>query len=250
MINVDSVYKSYGTHTVLKGVTFTVARGETVCIIGPSGSGKSTMLRCINHLEKVDAGRITVNEKLVAYREKDGVLYELPEAQIAEQRRSIGMVFQSFNLFPHMTVLENLIEAPVGVKGESKAIATERGLDFLRKVGLAEKANAYPAMLSGGQKQRVAIARALNMTPDVLLFDEPTSALDPENVNEVLQVMKNLASTGMTMIVVTHEMGFAREAADRVIFMDQGMIVEAGTPNEVLSWPQHARTKAFVGSVL
>ena len=237
-------------HTVLKGISFTVSAGETVCLIGPSGSGKSTMLRCINHLETVNAGRITINGELVAYREKNGVLFELSEKQIAERRRSIGMVFQSFNLFPHMTVLENLIEAPVGVKGESKAIATERGLDFLKKVGLAEKAGAYPAMLSGGQKQRVAIARALNMMPEVMLFDEPTSALDPENVNEVLQVMKNLSSTGMTMIVVTHEMGFAREAADRVVFMDQGTIVESGTPNELLNWPKHARTKAFVGSVL
>ena len=250
MIRVENVYKSFGEHSVLNGVGFEVGAGETVCIIGPSGSGKSTMLRCINHLEKIDSGRILVNGRMVAYREENGLLHELPAAQIAVNRRTLGMVFQSFNLFPHMTVLQNLIEGPVGVKGEARDVATERGLGYLRKVGLADKANAYPAQLSGGQKQRVAIARALNMMPAVMLFDEPTSALDPENVNEVLSVMKDLSSSGMTMIVVTHEMGFAREAANRVVFMDGGRVVEEGTPAQVLGAPSHPRTKAFIGSVL
>ncbi|MFE3838790.1 amino acid ABC transporter ATP-binding protein [Pseudogemmobacter sonorensis] len=250
MIKIEKVWKSFGPLSVLKGVSFEVGAGETVCIIGPSGSGKSTMLRCINHLEKIDSGRITLEDELIAYREVGDYLIELPEREIARRIGNIGMVFQSFNLFPHMTVLQNLIEGPVGVKGEKREIAVERGMGFLSRVGLANKADAYPAQLSGGQKQRVAIARALNMEPKAILFDEPTSALDPENVNEVLQVMKQLSASGLTMIVVTHEMGFAREAADRVIFMDQGNVVEEGSPNDVLSWPKNPRTKAFVGSVL
>ncbi len=250
MIKVDRVRKSFGPLMVLKDVSFEVAAGETVCIIGPSGSGKSTILRCINHLESVNSGRITLNGELIAYREAGDRLVELPEKEIAMRIRNIGMVFQGFNLFPHMTVLQNLIEAPIGVKGEKREVAVERGMEYLTRVGLANKADAYPAQLSGGQKQRVAIARALNMEPQVILFDEPTSALDPENVNEVLQVMKQLAASGQTMIVVTHEMGFAREAADRVIFMDHGQIIESGSPNDVLSWPTNPRTKAFVGSVL
>ncbi|MDF0600982.1 amino acid ABC transporter ATP-binding protein [Psychromarinibacter sp. C21-152] len=250
MIKIEKVRKSFGAHLVLKDVSFEVAKGETVCIIGPSGSGKSTVLRCINRLEVIDSGRITLNDELIAYRENEGRLVELREREVLNRIKDLGMVFQGFNLFPHMTVLQNLIEAPVGVKGEKRSLATERGRDYLRMVGLEDKAEAYPVMLSGGQKQRVAIARALNMEPQAILFDEPTSALDPENVNEVLQVMKKLAKGGLTMIVVTHEMGFAREAADRVIFMDDGRIVEVGTPNEILSWPQNARTQAFVKSVL
>lgn len=251
VIHADNVCKHYGSLKVLQSVSFSVEQGEAVCLIGPSGSGKSTMLRCINHLEKPDSGQVTVGGQTIGYVEKGGgLLHELPAHRIASQRRSIGMVFQHFNLFPHLTVIQNLIEAPVGVLREKRSEATERGLKLLHRVGLKDRANAYPKQLSGGQKQRVAIARALNMRPTVMLFDEPTSALDPENVGEVLQVMKDLAASGMTMLVVTHEMGFAREASHRVIFMDRGQILEDGPPQEVLSRPKHPRTQAFVSAVL
>lgn len=220
-----------------------------MCIVGPSGSGKSTFLRCINHLEKLDSGRIWVDGQLVGYRQAGHKLYELGEAAAAARRSSIGMVFQRFNLFPHMTALENVMEAPVQVKREPRAQARVRAHDLLARVGLAEKADVYPARLSGGQQQRVAIARALAMRPALMLFDEPTSALDPELVGEVLDVMRDLARDGMTMIVVTHEMGFAREVGDSLVFMDDGVIVETGHPREVLSNPQHERTKAFLSKV-
>jgi polar amino acid transport system ATP-binding protein len=221
-----------------------------MCIIGPSGSGKSTFLRCINHLEKIDAGRLSVAGDLVGYREHGGKLHELRDREVAERRRDIGMVFQRFNLFPHMTALENVIEAPIQVRGVAKATARERGRELLERVGLGDKANAYPNQLSGGQQQRVAIARALAMEPKLMLFDEPTSALDPELVGEVLDVMRGLAQSGMTMVVVTHEMGFAREVGDTLVFMDGGVIVEAGDPRQVLTNPQHARTQAFLSKVL
>jgi polar amino acid transport system ATP-binding protein len=221
-----------------------------LCIVGPSGSGKSTFLRCINHLETVNAGRLRVEGVLVGYREKGDKLHELHPKEAAAQRRDIGMVFQRFNLFPHMTALENVIEAPIRVKKVPKGQAVARGKELLAQVGLAEKADSYPAHLSGGQQQRVAIARALAMDPKLMLFDEPTSALDPELVGEVLDVMKQLAKDGMTMIVVTHEMGFAREVADSLVFMDGGVVVESGKPRDVLSNPQHERTKAFLSKVL
>jgi polar amino acid transport system ATP-binding protein len=221
-----------------------------MCLVGPSGSGKSTFLRCINHLEQVNAGRLLVDGRLVGYREKHDKLYELKPREAAEQRRDVGMVFQRFNLFPHLTALENVIEAPIHVNGHSKAHATERGKALLDRVGLANKADSYPAHLSGGQQQRVAIARALAMEPKLMLFDEPTSALDPELVGEVLDVMRGLASVGMTMIVVTHEMGFAREVADSLVFMDNGVVVEEGDPAEVINNPQHKRTQAFLSKVL
>jgi len=250
MVIADRVVKSFGSHTVLKDISLTVSRGEVVCVIGPSGSGKSTFLRCINHLEKLDGGRIIVDDELIGYRQRGDKIYELKPKEAAEQRKDIGMVFQRFNLFPHLTVLENIIEAPTQVKRQPKDAATTRALELLARVGLAEKAKAYPASLSGGQQQRVAIARALAMDPKLMLFDEPTSALDPELVGEVLDVMKQLAKDGMTMIVVTHEMGFAREVADSLIFMDGGVVVESGDPREVLSNPQHDRTKAFLSKVL
>jgi len=250
MVIADRVVKSYGSHTVLRDISVTVNRGEVVCVIGPSGSGKSTFLRCINHLEKLDGGRIMVDDELIGYRQRGDKIYELKPKEAAQQRKDIGMVFQRFNLFPHLTVLENVIEAPTIVKRQSKEAATARGLELLARVGLAEKAKAYPASLSGGQQQRVAIARALAMDPKLMLFDEPTSALDPELVGEVLDVMKQLAKDGMTMIVVTHEMGFAREVADSLIFMDGGVVVERGDPREVLSNPQHERTQAFLSKVL
>jgi len=250
MVIADRVVKSFGSHTVLKDISLTVNRGEVVCVIGPSGSGKSTFLRCINHLEKLDGGRIIVDDELIGYRERGDKIYELKPKEAAEQRKDIGMVFQRFNLFPHLTVLENIIEAPTQVKRQSKDAATTRALELLARVGLAEKAKAYPASLSGGQQQRVAIARALAMDPKLMLFDEPTSALDPELVGEVLDVMKQLAKDGMTMIVVTHEMGFAREVADSLVFMDGGVVVESGDPREVLAHPQHDRTKAFLSKVL
>jgi polar amino acid transport system ATP-binding protein len=218
--------------------------------VGPSGSGKSTFLRCINHLETVTAGRLYVDDVLVGYRELRGKLYEMPEREASRQRRDIGMVFQHFNLFPHRTALENIIESPIHVKKVKKAAAIERARDLLDQVGLGEKADAYPAQLSGGQQQRVAIARALAMDPKLMLFDEPTSALDPELVGEVLAVMKTLAGAGMTMIVVTHEMGFAREVADELVFMDGGVIVESGPPRDVLANPQHDRTRAFLSKVM
>src|SRR5258705_2720118 len=221
-------------------------------MVGPSGSGKSTFLRCINHLEQVNAGRLYVDGDLIGYREKKrgDKLYEISPRDAAKQRRNIGMVFQHFNLFPHRTALENIIEAPIHVKRVKKADAVGRGKDLLSQVGLSEKAGAYPAQLSGGQQQRVAIARALAMSPKLMLFDEPTSALDPELVGEVLEVMKKLAAEGMTMVVVTHEMGFAREVANQLVFMDGGVVVESGPPREVLSNPQHERTKAFLSKVL
>jgi polar amino acid transport system ATP-binding protein len=235
---------------VLKSISLTVNRGEVLCLVGPSGSGKSTFLRCINHLETVDAGRLRVDGTLVGYREKGDKLLELHPKEAALQRREIGMVFQRFNLFPHMTAIENVIEAPIRVNRVPKADAIRRANELLARVGLADKGNAYPAHLSGGQQQRVAIARALAMDPKLMLFDEPTSALDPELVGEVLDVMKQLAKEGMTMIVVTHEMGFAREVADSLVFMDGGVVVEAGDPREVLSNPRHERTRAFLSKVL
>jgi polar amino acid transport system ATP-binding protein len=250
MVHADGVSKSFGSNAVLKGISLTVNPGEVLCIVGPSGSGKSTFLRCINHLERVDAGRLTVDGQLVGYREKGDKLYELKPKEAAKQRREIGMVFQRFNLFPHMTALENVMEAPMRVRGISKAQATARAEELLNRVGLGDKGDHYPAHLSGGQQQRVAIARALAMEPKLMLFDEPTSALDPELVGEVLDVMKGLAKTGMTMIVVTHEMGFAREVADSLVFMDGGVVVESGDPRAVLSNPQHERTKAFLSKVL
>jgi polar amino acid transport system ATP-binding protein len=221
-----------------------------LCIVGPSGSGKSTFLRCINHLEQVNAGRLYVDGELVGYRERGGKLYEMSPGDAAKQRRDIGMVFQHFNLFPHRTALGNIMESPIKVKGVKKETARARALDLLEQVGLSDKASAYPAQLSGGQQQRVAIARALAMDPKLMLFDEPTSALDPELVGEVLAVMKKLASEGMTMVVVTHEMGFAREVADTLVFMDGGVIVESGDPLEVMNNPKHERTKAFLSSVM
>ena len=250
MVKAESVCKNFGALKVLKGVTLEIGRGQVLVLVGPSGSGKSTFLRCINHLEQVNAGRLYVDGDLIGYREKGGKLYEMPLREAAKQRRAIGMVFQHFNLFPHRTALANIIEAPMQVKGVKKAAALERARDLLDQVGLGEKAEAYPAQLSGGQQQRVAIARALAMDPKLMLFDEPTSALDPELVGEVLNVMKKLASEGMTMVVVTHEMGFAREVADQLVFMDGGVIVESGAPREVLSNPQHDRTKAFLSKVM
>jgi polar amino acid transport system ATP-binding protein len=250
MVLAEKVSKSFGSNQVLKSISLEVKRGEVLCLVGPSGSGKSTFLRCINHLERVNAGRLTVDGVLVGYEERDGLLYELKPQVAAKQRQDIGMVFQRFNLFPHMTALENIIEAPMLVKKVPRAKATARALELLERVGLGEKADAYPAHLSGGQQQRVAIARALAMDPKLMLFDEPTSALDPELVGEVLEVMKDLAKSGMTMIVVTHEMGFAREVADSLVFMDGGVVVEAGDPNEVLTNPRHKRTQAFLSKVL
>jgi len=250
MVKAENVHKSFGHVEVLKGIDLEVTNGEVLCLLGPSGSGKSTFLRCINHLERVDGGRLSVDGRLIGYREEAGKLYEMHEREVAAQRRGIGMVFQRFNLFPHMTAVENVMEAPVQVRGESKAAAREQAQQLLDRVGLAERAGNYPAELSGGQQQRVAIARALAMKPKLMLFDEPTSALDPELVGEVLDVMKDLARGGMTMIVVTHEIGFAREVADTVVFMDAGVIVEAGKPADVLDNPQHVRTKAFLSKVL
>jgi polar amino acid transport system ATP-binding protein len=250
MVVAERVCKNFGALKVLKGVTLTVERGQVMCVVGPSGSGKSTLLRCINHLENINAGRLYVDGQLVGYREKGGKLHELPAREAAKQRRDVGMVFQHFNLFPHRTALQNIIEAPVHVKKVEKRSAVQRARDLLETVGLSEKADAYPAQLSGGQQQRVAIARALAMDPKLMLFDEPTSALDPELVGEVLNVMRDLARRGMTMLVVTHEMGFAREVADQLVFMDGGVIVESGRPRDVLANPQHQRTKAFLSKLL
>ncbi|WTJ25287.1 amino acid ABC transporter ATP-binding protein [Streptomyces pseudovenezuelae] len=250
MVRAESVHKSFGLVEVLKGIDLEVKQGEVFCLIGPSGSGKSTFLRCINHLEKINAGRLYVDGELVGYRQKGDKLYELKDSEVALQRRDIGMVFQRFNLFPHMTAVENVMEAPVQVKGTSRAQARERARELLEKVGLADKAGSYPAQLSGGQQQRVAIARALAMDPKLMLFDEPTSALDPELVGDVLDVMRDLAESGMTMVVVTHEMGFAREVGDSLVFMDGGVVVESGDPREVLTNPQHERTQAFLSKVL
>ena len=242
MVKAEAVHKSFGRLEVLRGIDLEVYPKEVMCMIGPSGSGKSTFLRCINHLEKIDAGRLSVDGELVGYREGGDKLYELHDREVCHKRSEIGMVFQRFNLFPHMTALENVIEAPIRVKRESRALAVERGL--------GEKVNAYPNQLSGGQQQRVAIARALAMQPKLMLFDEPTSALDPELVGDVLDVMRGLAKDGMTMIVVTHEIGFAREVGDSLVFMDGGVVVEAGKPRDILTNPQHERTRSFLSKVL
>ncbi|NNM45787.1 amino acid ABC transporter ATP-binding protein [Knoellia koreensis] len=246
LVHAVNVTKAFHGNEVLKGIDMDVAKGEVVCLLGPSGSGKTTFLRCINQLESIDGGRIWVDGDLMGYAEKNGHLHHLSDKQVAAQRREIGMVFQRWNLFPHMTALENIMEAPVQVAGQSKAKAKERALALLDQVGLKDKPSAYPAQLSGGQQQRVAIARALAMDPKLMLFDEPTSALDPELVGEVLKVMRQLAQDGMTMIVVTHEMSFAREVADRVVFMDGGVVVEQGAPKDVINNPQHERTKSFL----
>jgi polar amino acid transport system ATP-binding protein len=250
MVKAEGVHKRFGRLEVLKGIDLQVAPGEVMCLLGPSGSGKSTFLRCINHLEKINSGRLTVDGELVGYRESGGKLHELRESEVSRQRARIGMVFQQFNLFPHMTALENVIEAPTRVLKVSRQDARERARELLTQVGLDDKADAYPGQLSGGQQQRVAIARALAMQPKLMLFDEPTSALDPELVGDVLGAMRQLAKAGMTMIVVTHEMGFAREVADRVVFMDDGVVVEAGAPAQVLANPRHERTRAFLSKVL
>jgi polar amino acid transport system ATP-binding protein len=250
IVRADEVVKRFGRLEVLKGVSLEVQAGETVCIIGPSGSGKTTFIRCINHLEKIDGGRIEVNGRLIGYREKNGKLVEDSEDNIAQQRCEIGMVFQRFNLFPHMTALENIIEAPLRVRKTPKALAIREGEALLERVGLADKRDIYPGKLSGGQQQRVAIARALAMKPALMLFDEPTSALDPETIGEVLEAMKELAGVGMTMMVVTHEMGFAREAADRVVMMDDGCVIEEGTPEHFFESPDHERTRQFLSKIL
>lgn len=250
MVKAEAVCKNFGALQVLKGVTLEIGRGEVLCMVGPSGSGKSTFLRCINHLEKVNAGRLYVDGELIGYRQRGNKIHEMPPREAARQRRDIGMVFQHFNLFPHRTALENIIEAPIHVKRVKKDEAVARARDLLDQVGLTAKADAYPAQLSGGQQQRVAIARALAMSPKLMLFDEPTSALDPELVGEVLEVMKKLAVEGMTMVVVTHEMGFAREVANHLVFMDGGVVVESGPPRDVLADPKHERTKAFLSKVL
>ncbi|MEO6144566.1 MAG: amino acid ABC transporter ATP-binding protein, partial [Dermatophilaceae bacterium] len=246
LVHAVNVMKSFGDNQVLKGIDMDVRKGEVFCLLGPSGSGKTTFLRCINQLETIDGGRIWVDGDLMGYEDRDGTLHRLGNNAIAAQRRGIGMVFQRFNLFPHKTALENIMEAPIQVKGENKAQVRERAIALLERVGLADKPSAYPAQLSGGQQQRVAIARALAMQPKLMLFDEPTSALDPELVGEVLAVMRELANDGMTMIVVTHEMSFAREVADHVVFMDAGVVVEKGDPTSVIGNPQHQRTKSFL----
>jgi polar amino acid transport system ATP-binding protein len=250
IVRATDVEKRFGRLEVLKGISFFVEPGETACIIGPSGSGKSTFLRCINHLEKIDGGRIQVNGRLIGYREENGVLKEDSESSIARQRCEIGMVFQRFNLFPHMTALENVIEAPIRVRKIKKQTAIAEAEELLARVGLEDKRDTYPAKLSGGQQQRVAIARSLAMKPTLMLFDEATSALDPETVGDVLNVMKELALGGMTMIVVTHEMGFAREVGDRVVMMDDGRIIEEGTPQHFFEAPREERTKQFLSKIL
>ncbi|HEX9598992.1 MAG TPA: amino acid ABC transporter ATP-binding protein [Gaiellaceae bacterium] len=250
IMRAEDVVKRFGRLEVLKGVSLEVHSGETVCIIGPSGSGKTTFIRCINHLEKIDSGLIEVNGHLIGYRKQNGELVEDSEKNIAKQRCEIGMVFQRFNLFPHKTALENVIEAPVCVRKLPKGQAIQEGEVLLARVGLADKRDVYPGKLSGGQQQRVAIARALAMKPALMLFDEPTSALDPETIGEVLVAMEELAHAGMTMIVVTHEMGFAREAADRVVMMDEGSIIEEGTPEHFFVAPTHERTKQFLSKIL
>ena len=249
-VSIRGLAKSYGTREVLSGIDLDVAAGTVMCIIGPSGSGKSTLLACINHLERIDAGQIWVGGELVGYREHDGALYELPERRVAAMRQRVGMVFQQFNLFPHMTALGNITEAPVQVKRIKPAAARARGMALLDRVGLAAKHAMFPAQLSGGEQQRVAIARALAMDPALMLFDEPTSALDPELVGEVLAVMRDLARSGMTMVVVTHELAFAREVGDELVFMDAGRIVERGPPRDVLTAPREKRTQDFLSRVL
>jgi polar amino acid transport system ATP-binding protein len=250
MVVAVNVHKYFGNLCALKNVSIDVAKGEVLCVIGPSGSGKSTFLRCINQLEKTDQGAIWIDGELVGFRRDGDALYELSDKEIAQQRISTGMVFQRFNLFGHMTALQNIIEGPLTVQKRTRAEVTQEALALLKRVGLLDKRDVYPAQLSGGQQQRVAIARALAMRPKLMLFDEPTSALDPELVGEVLAAMRDLAESGMTMIVVTHELGFAREVASRVVFMDEGAIVESGSPQEVLVQPQHPRTKDFIAAVL
>jgi len=250
MVKAEGVHKRFGRLEVLRGISLDVQRGEVMCMLGPSGSGKSTFLRCINHLEKINAGRLSVDGELVGYREAGDKLHELHEREVSRKRAEIGMVFQHFNLFPHMTALENVTLAPIRVRKVSSEEARARGKELLTRVGLGDKLGTYPVKLSGGQQQRVAIARALAMQPKLMLFDEPTSALDPELVGDVLDAMRQLAADGMTMIVVTHEMGFAREVADTAVFMDGGVVVEAGPPRDVLVNPRHERTKAFLSKVL
>ncbi|MBI5310810.1 MAG: amino acid ABC transporter ATP-binding protein [Actinobacteria bacterium] len=250
MVEARGVLKHYGRSQVLKGIDLEVLPGEVMCLLGPSGSGKSTFLRCINHLERIDGGELWVDGELVGYRQHGDKLYELKESEIARKRAEIGMVFQRFNLFPHMTAIDNVALAPTRVKGVQREQALVEAREMLARVGLAERAGAYPAQLSGGQQQRVAIARALAMHPKLMLFDEPTSALDPELVGDVLEVMRRLAADGMTMVVVTHEIGFAREAGDSLVFMDDGVVVEYGPPREVLENPRQERTKAFLSRVL
>jgi polar amino acid transport system ATP-binding protein len=250
MVKAEGVHKRFGRLEVLKGVSLEVAAGEVTCLLGPSGSGKSTLLRCINHLEKIDVGRLSVDGQLVGYRQVGDKLHELRESEVAAKRSQIGMVFQHFNLFPHMTALENVTCAPIRVKGIAREQARARAHELLAQVGLGDKLDTYPSQLSGGQQQRVAIARALAMDPKLMLFDEPTSALDPELVGDVLAAIQRLAREGMTMIVVTHEMGFAREVADTVVFVDDGAVVESGAPADVLSNPSHERTRSFLSKVL
>jgi polar amino acid transport system ATP-binding protein len=250
MVRAEGVHKRFGRLEVLKGISLEVQPKEVVCILGPSGSGKSTFLRCINHLEKIDAGRLWVDGRLVGYRQQGDKLYELRDSEISDARAEIGMVFQSFNLFGHMTALENVVEAPIRVKKEPRDEARKRARELLERVGLGDKLDSYPSQLSGGQQQRVAIARALAMQPKLMLFDEPTSALDPELVGDVLDVMRQLARDGMTMVVVTHEIGFAREAGDKLVFMDGGVVVETGKPREVIANPREERTRAFLSKVL
>ena len=250
MVRAEEVHKRFGRLEVLKGISLEVAPQEVMCLLGPSGSGKSTFLRCINHLEKIDAGRLSVDGELVGYRQSGDRLHELRDSEICHKRAEIGMVFQRFNLFPHMTALENVVEAPIRVKRVPKQEALQRARELLDRVGLADKLDSYPSQLSGGQQQRVAIARALAMQPKLMLFDEPTSALDPELVGDVLDVMRRLAADGMTMVVVTHEIGFAREVGDMLVFMDGGVVVETGNPRDVLANPQHERTRAFLSKVL
>jgi polar amino acid transport system ATP-binding protein len=250
MVEARGVRKHFGSTQILKGIDLRVERGSVTSLIGPSGSGKTTFLRCINHLEKVDAGRLYVDQQLIGYEERHNRLYELKPRQIAQARRNTGMVFQRFNLFPHMTVLENIIEAPLTVLNRPRDEVTEEAHALMEQVGLADRGASYPRELSGGQQQRIAIARALAMKPKLMLFDEPTSALDPELVGEVLEVMKSLAEAGMTMVVVTHELGFAREVGDQIVFMDGGVVVESGDPSTVLGNPQHERTRAFLSKVL
>jgi polar amino acid transport system ATP-binding protein len=250
MVDARHLVKSYGAVEVLKDVSLKVTVGSVTCVLGPSGGGKSTLLRCLNHLEKPDAGTIYVDGELIGYRQKGDALHELGNKAISKQRENIGMVFQSFNLFPHMTVMQNIVEAPSRLRHEPKAELIARARQLLAQVGLAEMGDRYPGQLSGGQQQRVAIARSLAMRPKVMLFDEPTSALDPELVGEVLDVMRGLADSGVTMVVVTHEIGFAREVADNVVFMDHGVVVETGTPADIFGAPKEERTVAFLSKVL
>lgn len=250
LLRAERVFKNYGQNEVLKGVDLDVRRGEVTCILGPSGSGKSTFLRCLNHLEPIRSGRIWLDGEPIGYRQDGHNLYELKEAALSRQRAEIGMVFQDFNLFSHFTAAENVMAGPVLVRGIAKEEARAHAVELLSKVGLGDKLDAYPRRLSGGQQQRVAIARALAMRPKLMLFDEPTSALDPELVGEVLDVIRALAQSGLTMVIVTHEIGFAREVADTIVFMDKGIVVERGTPQEIFSNPQHDRTRTFLGKVL